>query len=67
MYWNMNHHIEHHLYHRVPFHALPALREALAAQLPPPDPGLLRTNLEVARVVFTRAWCRLVPAPRDTA
>jgi fatty acid desaturase len=52
IYWNMNHHIEHHLYPTVPFYGLPALRDELGEQLPKPDPGALMTNIQVARAVF---------------
>lgn len=54
LYMNMNHHIEHHLYPMVPFHTLPALSKALGDQLPPPDPGVFRTNLAVLSVVIRR-------------
>ena len=40
LYWNMNFHIEHHMFPNVPFHALPALSEATKADLPPMYPGL---------------------------
>jgi len=63
LYMNMNNHVEHHLFPQVPFFALPALREALAEQLPAPDPGFFRTNAEVLSVAVrrslglqTRAW-----------
>ncbi len=59
IYWNMNHHVEHHLYPTVPFHALPHLSAEIASQLPKPDPGWVKTNVEVARAVFTRALPRL--------
>ena len=55
LYMNMNHHIEHHLYPQVPFHALPQLHEALRDQLPEPDPGFLRTNWEVFTVALRRS------------
>lgn len=55
LYMNMNHHVEHHLYPQVPFYALPALNEALADQLPEPDPGVWRTNLELLSVVIRRS------------
>ena len=56
LYANMNHHIEHHLYPRVPFHALPKLSEALREQLPQPSRGLFATNLEVLRAVAQRTF-----------
>ena len=58
LYMNMNNHIEHHLYTQVPFHALPALNEALRDQLPEPDPGFWRSNLEVLQVVARRSFGR---------
>lgn len=39
-YWNMNYHIEHHMYPAVPYCKLPALREALLSQLPHTEAGL---------------------------
>ncbi|MEM9138403.1 MAG: fatty acid desaturase [Pseudomonadota bacterium] len=54
LYMNMNNHVEHHLYPQVPFHALPDLADAVADQVPRPDPGFLRTNWEVLSVVTRR-------------
>jgi fatty acid desaturase len=47
LYWNMNYHIEHHLYPNVPFHALPRLHEALKDQLPRPTNGIWGTWREI--------------------
>ncbi len=58
LYFNMNYHIEHHLYPTVPFHALPELSAELEAQLPKPDPGFLRTNVEVLKIVVRRSLGR---------
>lgn len=55
LYMNMNNHLEHHLYPQVPFYSLPALNEAIEDQIPEPDPGLWRTNLEVLSVVVRRS------------
>ena len=49
-YWNMNYHIEHHLYQNVPFHALPKLHVALKDKLPETPSGLLQ------------AWKVILPA-----
>ena len=54
LYMHMNNHVEHHLYPQVPFFALPALHEAVASQVPAPDPGFVRTNWEVFTVVVRR-------------
>lgn len=55
LYMNMNNHVEHHLYPQVPFHSLPELSTATQELLPKPDPGFLRTNLEVLSVVIRRS------------
>jgi fatty acid desaturase len=36
LYWNMNFHIEHHMFPMVPYHALPALHEELRDDMPVP-------------------------------
>ena len=36
LYWNMNYHLEHHMFPMVPYHALPRLHEAIKADCPPP-------------------------------
>ena len=58
LYMNMNNHVEHHLFPQVPFHALPVLRDAVADQVPAPDPGFFRTNWEVLTVVVRRSLGR---------
>ncbi len=37
IYWNMNYHVEHHMFPMVPYHALPRLHEAIKADLPAPN------------------------------
>ena len=49
IYWNMNYHIEHHMYPMVPYFALPALHEAVKHDLPAPNPSLWH------------AWSEIVP------
>ena len=39
-YFNMNHHIEHHMFPMVPFYNLPKLNQAIRDQLPEPCRGL---------------------------
>jgi fatty acid desaturase len=41
LYWNMNYHIEHHMYPLVPLHALPALHEMVKDDCPRPYPSLI--------------------------
>lgn len=54
LYWNMNFHIEHHVYPSVPFHALPALNAAIRDQLPPPSPSLIAAHREIVRVILAQ-------------
>ena len=62
LYLNMENHVEHHLYPQVPFFALPALHRQLKDQLPTPDPGFWRTNIEVLSVVIRRSLGRSTKA-----
>ena len=47
IYWNMNYHIEHHMYPMVPFHALPRLHQLIKHDLPEPSPSLWAAYREV--------------------
>ena len=47
IYSNMNYHIEHHMFPMVPFHALPALHEALMQDMPRPYDGMLDAYREM--------------------
>ena len=58
LYLNMENHVEHHLYPQVPFYSLAGLHEALKDQLPEPDPGFWRTNLEALSVAIRRTLGR---------
>lgn len=59
LYWNMNYHVEHHMFPLVPYHALPRLHEAVKDDMPPPYPSLYA------------AWKEIIPAVlqqvKDTA
>lgn len=50
LYWNMNYHVEHHMFPLVPYHMLPRLHAAVKADCPAPYPGLIA------------AWREIVPA-----
>jgi fatty acid desaturase len=47
LYWNMNYHVEHHIFPTIPYHALPALHEAVKAEMPRPYNGLLEAYREI--------------------
>ncbi|RFB80357.1 fatty acid desaturase family protein [Methylovirgula sp. 4M-Z18] len=41
IYWNMNYHVEHHMFPMVPYHALPKLHEMIKHDLPAPTTSIL--------------------------
>ena len=47
LYWNMNYHVEHHMFPMVPYHALPQLHAEIGDDLPPPCNGILATCREM--------------------
>jgi len=47
LYWNMNYHIEHHMFPTVPYFSLPALHEAVKADTPPPYPSIIAAYREI--------------------
>lgn len=55
LYWNMNYHVEHHMYPSAPYHALPALHEAIRADCPPPYPSLWAAYREFVPALY-RQW-----------
>jgi fatty acid desaturase len=52
LYWNMNYHIEHHMFPMVPYHALPALHEEMKADCPPANRGLVSALKEVVSALL---------------
>lgn len=50
LYWNMNYHVEHHMFPLVPYHALPQLHEIVKPDMPRPYQSLLD------------AWREIIPA-----
>lgn len=40
VYWNMNYHVEHHMFPMVPYHALPRLHALIRHDLPEPCPSM---------------------------
>ena len=47
LYWNMNYHLEHHMFPMVPYHALPQLHELVRPYCPEPYRGLLAAYREI--------------------
>jgi fatty acid desaturase len=52
IYWNMNYHVEHHMFPMVPYHALPALHELIKHDLPAPNPSMWHAYKEVWPVLL---------------
>ncbi|HSA82803.1 MAG TPA: fatty acid desaturase family protein, partial [Geminicoccaceae bacterium] len=52
VYWNMNYHVEHHMFPMVPYHALPRLHEEMKADCPPPYSGLWEAYREIIPAVL---------------
>jgi len=50
LYWNMNYHVEHHMYANVPFYNMEKLHDAIKHDLPPANPGLKHTWKEIAAI-----------------
>jgi MocE subfamily Rieske [2Fe-2S] domain protein len=52
LYWNMNYHVEHHMFPLVPFHALPKLHEVVKDDCPTPYPSLFAAWREIIPTVL---------------
>lgn len=52
LYWNMNYHVEHHMFPMVPYYNLPALHAELKLDMPQPYRGLLQTYREIVPVLL---------------
>ncbi len=55
LYFNMNYHLEHHLYPMVPFHALPRLHARLKDQLPPAYDGFIDVYAEILPALWRQS------------
>ncbi len=51
LYWNMQYHLEHHMFPAVPFYNLPRLRRAIENDLPPAPHGLWATWKELLPIM----------------
>ncbi len=47
LYWNMNYHVEHHMFPMVPYHALPRLHDLIKHDLPPANPSISHAYAEM--------------------
>ncbi|MGB3313008.1 MAG: fatty acid desaturase family protein [Albidovulum sp.] len=51
IYWNMNYHVEHHMFPMVPYHRLPALHDRIRDDLPAPNTSIWQAYREVLPVL----------------
>jgi fatty acid desaturase len=47
IYWNMNYHVEHHMFPMVPYHALPRLHALIKDDVPPANPSMVHGYREM--------------------
>jgi len=52
LYWNMNYHVEHHMFPMVPYHRLPELHREIARDLAPAYPSLWAAYKEIVPAVL---------------
>jgi fatty acid desaturase len=52
LYWNMNYHVEHHMFPMVPYHSLPRLHDLIKHDLPKPNSSIP----EAYRELFFALW-----------
>ena len=52
VYWNMNYHLEHHMFPMVPYHALPALHAEIKADTPKPYHSLIEAYREIIPAIL---------------
>src|SRR6202051_987279 len=52
LYWNMNYHVEHHMFPLVPYHALPKLHNAVKDDCAVPYPSLFSAWREIVPTIF---------------
>ena len=52
LYWNMNYHVEHHMFPMIPYHRLPELHDELAADLAPAYPSIWAAYRELVPAVL---------------
>ena len=73
LYWNMNYHLEHHMYPLVPYHALPRLHKLVMDDCPPPYNGVLGAWKEILPAIIRQIKDpgyyvrRVLPEKRTTA
>jgi MocE subfamily Rieske [2Fe-2S] domain protein len=52
LYWNMNYHVDHHMFPLVPYHALPRLHALIKDDCPEPYPGIISAWREIVPTIL---------------
>ena len=52
LYWNMNYHVEHHMFPMIPYHALPRMHELVKHDLPPANTSMWDAYKEMIPAVL---------------
>jgi Na+-transporting NADH:ubiquinone oxidoreductase subunit F len=55
LYWNMNYHVEHHMYPLVPYHALPELHKLIKEDCPVPYKSIIDAFREIIPAILKQA------------
>ena len=55
LYWNMNYHVEHHMFPMVPYHALPKLHEAIKGDCAPPYASTIEAYREIIHALIRQS------------
>jgi Na(+)-translocating NADH:ubiquinone oxidoreductase F subunit len=69
LYWNMNFHVEHHMFPLVPYHNLPKLHEIVKPDMPKPYASIVEAYKEIIPAILRQrtdpAWFvkRVLPTP----
>jgi Na+-transporting NADH:ubiquinone oxidoreductase subunit F len=73
LYWNMNYHVEHHMFPLVPYHALQRLHAAVKEDCAPPYPSLFSAWREIVPTILRQVRDpgyhvkRQLPEPKSRA
>jgi fatty acid desaturase len=71
LYFNMNYHVEHHMFPMVPYHRLPELHALIKDQCPPAYPGLIAAYREIIPTLIRQrrdpSWRVVRPLPSGPA
>jgi len=69
IYWNMNYHVEHHMFPMVPYHRLAELHEEMKPYSPPAYPSVFAAYREIIPAILRQVkepeWTITRPLPPD--